>query len=58
VALDLNDVGEGGTAIAYKIDLSMVGKLAMFGDRIMRSKTANMEREFVANLRGRMRAEA
>ncbi len=42
--------------ISYKIDVSMVGKLAMFGDRIMRSKANEVEKEFVKNLQEKLKS--
>ena len=42
--------------ILYKIDVSMVGKLAMFGDRIMRSKANEVEKEFVKNLQEKLKS--
>jgi carbon monoxide dehydrogenase subunit G len=44
VTMDLKELGGGDVEISYKIDVSMVGKLAMFGDRIMRSKANEVER--------------
>jgi uncharacterized protein len=56
VTMDLKEIGSGEVDIAYKIDVSMVGKLAMFGDRVMRSKATEVEREFVKNLQARLKA--
>ncbi len=50
VTMDLKETGGGEVEIAYNIDVSMVGKLAMFGDRVMRSKATEVERQFVKNL--------
>ncbi len=52
------ELAGGEVEIAYKIDGSMVGKLAMFGDRIMRSKANEVEKEFVKNLQGKLKALA
>jgi carbon monoxide dehydrogenase subunit G len=48
----------GEVEIAYNIDVSMVGKLAMFGDRVMRSKAVEIERQFVKNLSEKLNAIA
>lgn len=55
VTLDLKDLGSGDVQISYKIDVGMVGKLAMFGDRIMRSKANEVEKEFVKNLQEKLK---
>jgi uncharacterized protein len=54
VTLDLKDLGAGEVQISYKIDVSMVGKLAMFGDRIMRTKANEVEKQFVKNLQEKL----
>ena len=56
VTMDLKDLGNGEVEIAYNMDVSMVGKLAMFGDRVMRSKATEVEREFVMNLQKKLTA--
>jgi carbon monoxide dehydrogenase subunit G len=35
--------------------VSIVGKLAMFGDRIMRAKAKKVEEEFTEALRGKLK---
>jgi uncharacterized protein len=52
--MDLKDVGGGEVEVSYKTDTSIVGKLAMFGDRIMRAKAKDTEKEFTANLRKKL----
>jgi hypothetical protein len=54
VTMDLKELANGEVEIAYNIDVSMVGKLAMFGDRVMRSKAVEIEREFVKNLSAKL----
>ncbi len=56
--VDLKDVGNGQVEVSYKSDVSMVGKLAMFGDRIMKSKAKDVEKEFTANLQEKMKGVA
>lgn len=58
VTMDLKEIGGGEVEISYNIDVSMVGKLAMFGDRVMRSKATEVEREFVKNLSAKLSSVA
>ncbi len=58
VTMDLKELGGGEVEIAYNIDVSMVGKLAMFGDRVMRSKATEVERQFVKNLSAKLSSVA
>ena len=51
----LNQVGEE-VEIVYTVDVSIVGKLAMFGDRIMKQKTAQIEKETTKNLQEKLRS--
>jgi carbon monoxide dehydrogenase subunit G len=53
--VDLKEVSPGEVEVKYNSDLSTVGKLAMFGDRIMRSKAKQAEEELTKNLRERLR---
>lgn len=54
VTIDLKDLGDGEVQISYKIDVSLVGKIAMFGDRIMRSKANEVEKDFVKLLQAKL----
>jgi carbon monoxide dehydrogenase subunit G len=56
--VDLKEVSPGQVEIKYKTDVSIVGKLAMFGDRIMRSKAREVEEQFTKALRERLKASA
>ncbi len=58
VTMDLKELEGGDVEISYRIDVSMVGKLAMFGDRIMRSKANEVEKEFVKNLQEKLKSVA
>jgi carbon monoxide dehydrogenase subunit G len=53
--VDLKEVSPGEVEVKYKSDVSIVGKLAMFGDRIMRSKAKQVEEEFTKNLQEKLR---
>jgi carbon monoxide dehydrogenase subunit G len=56
--MDLKDVGGGNVEVSYKSDVSIVGKLAMFGDRIMKSKAKDVEKEFTKNLQEKLKGIA
>lgn len=47
-----------GVEVSYKTDVNIVGKLAMFGDRIMRAKAKDTEKEFTKNLREKLKSIA
>jgi uncharacterized protein len=53
--VDLKEVAPGEVEVAYKSDVSIVGKLAMFGDRIMRAKAKDTEKEFTKNLKEKLK---
>lgn len=55
ITMNLKEIGNGEVEISYNMDVLMVGKLAMFGDRLMRSKATEMEKEFVKNLSAKLR---
>jgi carbon monoxide dehydrogenase subunit G len=53
--VDLREVSPGQVEITYKSDVSIVGKLAMFGDRIMKAKARQVEEEFTNALQERLK---
>jgi carbon monoxide dehydrogenase subunit G len=53
--VDLKENAAGGVEVSYSANVNVVGKLAMFGDRIMRSKAKDVEKEFTANLQARLK---
>ncbi|MBA4418824.1 MAG: hypothetical protein C0392_13080 [Syntrophus sp. (in: bacteria)] len=55
-AVDLKDMGNGDVQVSYKSDVAIVGKLAMFGDRVMKSKAKDVEKEFTKNLQEKLKA--
>jgi uncharacterized protein len=55
-SVDLKEVSPGTVEVTYKSDVSIVGKLAMFGDRIMRAKAKDTEKEFTKNLKEKLKA--
>ena len=53
--IDLVEAGEE-VELSYKCDASIVGKLAMFGDRILRAKAKKVEAEFTEALKDKLKA--
>jgi carbon monoxide dehydrogenase subunit G len=53
--VDLRETPEGEVEVSYKTDATIVGKLAMFGDRIMRAKAKKVEEEFTKALQERLK---
>jgi len=56
-ALDLEPVSAGETAVGYRIDLSVFGKLASIGFSVIKGKAKQMAEDFAAGIRGRLEAE-
>jgi carbon monoxide dehydrogenase subunit G len=56
--VDMKEVGGGDVEVSYKADVNMVGKLAMFGDRIMRAKAKQVEQEFTKALQEKLKGVA
>lgn len=44
--IDLKEAEGGEVELTYRCDANIVGKLAMFGDRVMRAKAKKVEEEF------------
>jgi uncharacterized protein len=53
--VDLRETPEGEVEVSYRTDATIVGKLAMFGDRIMRAKAKKVEEEFTKALQERLK---
>lgn len=53
--IDLKETDGGEVEVSYKTDANIVGKLAMFGDRIMRAKAKKVEEEFTNNLKEKLK---
>jgi hypothetical protein len=53
--IDLVETGEE-VEISYRCDASIVGKLAMFGDRILRAKAKKVEAQFTEALKEKLKA--
>lgn len=53
--VDLRETSGGEVEISYRTDATVVGKLAMFGDRIMKVKAKKVEEEFTKALQERLK---
>lgn len=56
--IDLKEIESGEVEVSYKCDANIVGKLAMFGDRILRAKAKKVEKEFTEALREKLKGVA
>lgn len=57
-SIDLKETGAGEVEVSYRCDASIVGKLAMFGDRVLRAKAKKIEAEFTQALREKLEGAA
>ena len=55
-SIDLKETEGSEVEVSYKNDASIVGKLAMFGDRIMRAKAKKVEAEFTKALQEKLKS--
>jgi carbon monoxide dehydrogenase subunit G len=53
--VDLKENANGEVEVSYQSNVNIVGKLAMFGDRIMKSKAKDVEKEFTQNLQKKLK---
>jgi carbon monoxide dehydrogenase subunit G len=54
--VDLKEVAKGEVEVAYRSNVSMVGRLATFGERIMRAKVKSIGEQFTKNLQERLKS--
>jgi len=54
-AVDLKEVSAGEVEVSYRSDVTIVGRLATFGDRIMRAKAKDIEQQFTQALREKLK---
>ena len=54
--IELKEIEGGEVEISYSCNASIIGKLAMFGDRIMRAKAKKVEAEFTQALREKLKS--
>ncbi len=57
-SIDLKETGAGEVEVSYRCDASIVGKLAMFGDRVLRAKAKKIEAEFTQALKEKLESAA
>jgi carbon monoxide dehydrogenase subunit G len=55
--VDMKETGGGEVEISYSSNVSMVGRLATFGERIMRAKVNKVGEEFINNLQNALKKE-
>jgi carbon monoxide dehydrogenase subunit G len=53
--VDLQEIAPNEVEVSYRSDVNIVGKLAMFGDRIMKAKAKKVEEEFTMALQERLK---
>lgn len=54
--VDLRETSEGEVEVSYKTTISIVGRLAMFGDRIMRAKAKKVQEQFTKSLQEKLQS--
>lgn len=54
--VDLTETSPGEVEVAYKSNVNMVGRLATFGERIMRAKVKSTGEDFTKNLQEKLKA--
>jgi carbon monoxide dehydrogenase subunit G len=54
LTVNLNELPDGKVEVAYSTDVNIVGKLATFGERIMRAKAAKVGEDFGNNLQKKL----
>ena len=52
--VDIKEISKEELEVTYKSNVSITGKLATFGDRIMRAKAKELEREFTKSLQEKL----
>ena len=53
--VDLREISPSEVELSYRTDATIVGKLAMFGDRMIRAKAKKVEVEFTEALQERLK---
>ena len=54
--LDLKKIGSDETEICYRSDLAVVGRIAIFGERIIKAKAKQIAQQFVCSLKGKLQS--
>ncbi len=52
--INFNELSENETELSYRSDVSIVGKLATFGDRILKAKAKEIGKEFADAVKKRL----
>jgi carbon monoxide dehydrogenase subunit G len=55
--VSLTEISNDSVEVSYHSNVSLVGRLATFGERIMRAKAKELEKEFTRNLQERLKSE-
>ncbi len=55
--VDIKEVAGGEVEVAYSSNVSLVGRLATFGERIMRAKVNKIGGQFIQNLQDKLESE-
>ena len=53
--VDLREISPNEVEVSYQSEVNIVGKLAMFGERIMRAKAKKVEEDFTIALQERLK---
>jgi len=53
--LDLKEISPEEVEVSYRSDVTIVGRLATFGDRIMRAKARDVEKQFTRALQEKLK---
>ena len=56
--VNLTEIANGEVEVSYSSNVSMVGRLATFGERIMRAKSKSVGEEFTRNLQEKLKSRA
>ena len=56
--VNLTEIANGEVEVSYSSNVSMVGRLATFGERIMRAKSKSVGEEFTRNLHEKLKSRA
>ena len=54
IEVNLNETSPSNVEVSYKANVSLVGRLATFGERIMRAKAKDVGDEFTKNLQEKL----
>jgi carbon monoxide dehydrogenase subunit G len=57
MTVSLAEIAKNEVEVSYKTNISIVGRLATFGERIMRAKADKVGEELTRNLQGKLKAK-